>query len=1259
MYRKRKYLIFGIITVLVVGFSAISTTLILSGKTLISVNESDFKIYFSKSAINAKDVTSNTISKDGHALIFDTSLNDVNEVTELDYEVTNDSQNYDAKVEIVCSLENTTNTDKIINIEDYLDITYENVNQIIPAKSKDVGKIIMKQKKMIEDDTELSLNCKMDFNAAEREELGVDLPEIYSFSGYLYNDEDELLPNTVVVILEQENKYFVSDNNARIILENFNEGLHDIYVIVGLSIDEIKEMSDDQIKENSVGKGEFDQSSKRINFDNGYYILDELKKKEYTVTFDAQGGKVTPETKKVLNHEKYGELPTPTLEGYNFLGWFTDTEYTDEIKADTKVDLNKNITLYAKWEGKNITVNFDSNGGSEENPIEVRYNSNYGELPIPNKKGMSFDGWYLDDTLVTSTTKMASLLPVTLVAKWSTNYKNILVDNDGVVESIKIDLSKPIINSLPEVKKTGYTFEYWRKDDGTKLNDDEYLEENEDMHLYANFKANKYTITFNANTGIVNTPTKEVTYNQTYGDLPTPTKDGYNFIGWFTDENSGNQITQDTIVKITNNETLYAHYILKADAVYTVKHWQQNIGVSDDENATNYTLIYTESLKGEKDELVTPDTKSYEGFTCPDKQSIKVLEDGSSEVNYYYKRNTYNITINKDAGVESINQKDSYYYGESINIDYVIKDGYTFKSITGDMTTNEFTMPAQNLVININTTEDNYTISYILNGGTLTSENPSTYTVTSKNFTLNNPTKTGYTFTGWTGSDETKKDTNLTVPTGSTGNKIFVATYDPNKYTVSFDSNGGNPVNTVLTVTYDGIYGTTLPTPTRTDYSFAGWYTSASGGTKIISLTKVSITSDTTLYAHWSDKYTDPILHGADPVIKGRLVPVKLSKLGVVTYADANKEWYNYENKEWANAVILTISPSKEYQVGDIIKEDDIESYFVWIPRYRYQIFDEGKYTASSVIDGTPPEDGSKEIQIVFESNDTVPSTGSTKGSWLTHPAFTNFDVNGMWVGKFETGYKGALTKIGAEVDENDPFKVVIKPNVHSWRDITVSNIFKTSYDYRRTLDSHMMKNTEWGAAAYLSHSKYGINTEVRINNNKLSKTGYAGTEKDAFMGSLPTETVLYNTTTGHLASTTGNITGIYDMNGGSYEYVAGYRSSSNDKSGFTSAEFKTYAKYLDVYPSNTTNTSWNYRKLGDATGEMGPFYNMPVSGNNYYHNNWYTDFSHMVDSTWPWFTRGGDYIGGNAITGQFDFGTDNGRTHKSTSFRIVLTPTD
>ena len=421
-------------------------------------------------------------------------------------------------------------------------------------------------------------------------------------------------------------------------------------------------------------------------------------------------------------------------------------------------------------------------------------------------------------------------------------------------------------------------------------------------------------------------------------------------------------------------------------------------------------------------------------------------------------------------------------------------------------------------------------------------------------------------------------------------------------------------------------------------------------------------------------KYTETILNGTDPVLKDNLVPIKIASDGTVTKADLYQEWYNYENKEWANAVILK-DESITYNNGDTIPEDNIESYFVWIPRYKYQIFDEGNYTSLTSI-----EDKTQTINAVFENKDTTSSNETTKGDWLTHPAFTSFDSNGFWVGKFETGYDKATSTTTAEVNSVDTSKIIIKPNVYSWRNMTVGNMFKNSYDYQRSLDSHMMKNTEWGAVAYLQHSAYGSQSSVRINNNEAYITGYASTtepttgptssstdtnrHESISLGKDGTYTVNYLNINSSVASTTGNRSGIYDMAGGSWEYVAGYTTGASTvggSSGITSiySDFFTnsiYTKYWDKYTS-TTNKQFNNRILGDATGEMGPFGNeKDPDGTTRQKSSWYGDFADFADSSYPWFTRGGIWSNGTE-SGAFAFNGNSGTAYTTNSFRIILTP--
>ena len=406
--------------------------------------------------------------------------------------------------------------------------------------------------------------------------------------------------------------------------------------------------------------------------------------------------------------------------------------------------------------------------------------------------------------------------------------------------------------------------------------------------------------------------------------------------------------------------------------------------------------------------------------------------------------------------------------------------------------------------------------------------------------------------------------------------------------------------------------------------------------------------------------YSESILNGTDPVLSDNLVPVVLADDGTVTKADTNTEWYKYEDKKWANAVILSDN-TQTYNNGDIIPEDNIESYFVWIPKYSYQIFNLG--TTDGYTSSKPTTSNAKEIQIKFgttntnDSNNgecTTPMTSGASGNckvgdYMTSPAFISMNTNGLWVAKFET--TGSTSN------------VTVKPNQTSLRNLNVKTMFETAYNYKRDNDSHMMKNTEWGAVSYLSHSKYGINTEVRINNNSSMLTGYAATDNadenkyPGMYGTNASITLPYNTSTGYKASTTGNVTGIYDMSGGTWEHMSSFRSETYGSSGFDATTLKAYnSKYYDEYDGTSTEKTYSKRILGDATGEMGPFYYyQDTDNNNHTHNSWYADYSNFVYSPLSWFFRGGFYDHG-VLGGQFYFDSYTGGAHGHIGFRLVLT---
>ncbi len=418
------------------------------------------------------------------------------------------------------------------------------------------------------------------------------------------------------------------------------------------------------------------------------------------------------------------------------------------------------------------------------------------------------------------------------------------------------------------------------------------------------------------------------------------------------------------------------------------------------------------------------------------------------------------------------------------------------------------------------------------------------------------------------------------------------------------------------------------------------------------------------------EKWIDKTLNGADPVLKDPLIPVEINPNGDVYYANLNSEWYNYSEKRWANAVILT-DTAGEYSVGQHILEKDIESYFVWIPRYQYKIWDMGNYTTAPngntltnqdyATSTTQALNRSTIIDIKFGNLSAIPKMSESDAKlneYYTHPAFTlgEKDLNGIWVGKFETG--GTI---------DSP---IIKPSVESLRNKTVKEFFNAGKSFATGLDSHMMKNTEWGAAAYLSHSQYGIGNEVNINNTEDYYTGYSAapnTDQSSREGTYAVHTEAsatqpWNTPTGYLASTTGNINGIYDMSGGAWEYVAAYRKGSTDenKSGFNEDEIieQISVGYIDGYAADSSTTTYNKRILGDATGELGPFYSyFDKDGGHRIHNSWYGDGAEIVGSASPWFARGGGTVDGG-LTGQFFFRRNTGEVNDSGGFRLVLTPT-
>ena len=440
------------------------------------------------------------------------------------------------------------------------------------------------------------------------------------------------------------------------------------------------------------------------------------------------------------------------------------------------------------------------------------------------------------------------------------------------------------------------------------------------------------------------------------------------------------------------------------------------------------------------------------------------------------------------------------------------------------------------------------------------------------------------------------------------------------------------------------------------------------------------------------------------------------------TNLNSSYKWFDYDTSMWANAVTVksTGTHDRDYYLeaeeGTTIEMDDITTMWVWIPRYKYIIFNGNNGTVSE-----------QEIKVMFEhgtdttgtvkchddiltSNNSEHSevcTDTTNGSIInhkstyTHPAFCfgtkdesgNCDgeeITGFWMAKFEmsTDDSTCNTTFDAADCNRQGLNILVKPDVYSLRYENVSisfanirrmetygNIHGFSQSESATtwvdenskltgeinndnnnFDTHMIKNMEWGAVAYLSESNYGKQgnslytgdyKEVYVNNNSNSKTGYSGGSYDSAASS--SSTYLYNNLTsngtgqgyiGAGASTTGTVYGVYDMSGCNNEVLMiNYDTFSTDAPNWSS-EVYPIEKYYDKY-SNFFSAS--NAKLGDATKEV---------------IDWYGDRQITVSNqNLPYLSRSYQYSN-TTQAGIYSFAPDNGNASEYSSSRPVLTIT-
>ena len=516
----------------------------------------------------------------------------------------------------------------------------------------------------------------------------------------------------------------------------------------------------------------------------------------YTIKFDKNGGEGTeiPDMTLPYNEEANLNANTYTKAGYVFGTWNTKQDgsgvsFNDGQAVQSLSNENNGVvTLYAIWNPIHYTIHFSAvgEGFTGSTPDQVcaygtKYNLNENGF---KKEGYHLVKWTLDEagtssTYYTDKQEVKNLADtegtvINLYGQFEINTYKIVFDSNGgqgSMDGIDATYGESYVIPGNTMTRNGYDFVGWTlNQDGsgtvykegdpvtnlTDLND-------ESVHLYAKWAARTYTIEYDTAGGINNpdnpetyTPDDEIT-------LKEPTRTDYTFIGW-TGSNGDTPQKSVTITKGTWGELSYTANWVDREVTYYVNIYKQGLDgeYSDvpDDRIESLSIIHKE---------VTEEPDAIEGFDTPEVQTVTIDEDGQ-EINFYYQRKSYTLTVEKDEGIANVEVKEKYLYEEEINPVVTFENGYS----NAVWSINNFPgskMPARDLTVSVRAALAQYSIKYNLNGGNVDGINPTTYTSNSPDIYIISPTKEGYRFDGW----ETNNPGGSVIYTGTKGNLTFTA----------------------------------------------------------------------------------------------------------------------------------------------------------------------------------------------------------------------------------------------------------------------------------------------------------------------------------------------------------------------------------------------------------------------------------------------------------------------------------------------------
>jgi len=559
---------------------------------------------------------------------------------------------------------------------------------------------------------------------------------------------------------------------------------------------------------------------------------------EYTITLLEMDGAGTSEA-LVYTVEQPVTLPTPTREGYAFLGWTVNSDMAPQLTVVLPQGSIGNRTYTANWELTGYTITMDLNGGSGETTLLYTVEDEEFALPTPTRNGYEFVGW-TGEGITTPQTSVkipkGSTGNKAYTANWKVIEYTITLDTNGGPNVSPIKYTVEDSFTLPYPLRTGYEFAGWTLDGSGMLPATTliiYYGTTGDLHYKAEWRLAEYTINMDLNGG---SGQEKVVYTITDEDfeLPTPTRNGYEFAGW-----RGEGITTpQRIVKIPKGSTGNKAYTANWKVIqYTIITLLEG-GNAGSSGAYVYTVEETFTLP-------TPTRTGYtfwgwtgEGITTP-QPNVTIPKGSTGDKTYIenWVETGYTITLDLNGG----SGKEKVIYtmtDEDFELPTPTRNGYEFVGWTGERITTPQTRvkipkgSTGNKAYTANWKVIRYTITLVTNGGAVIAS--IRYTVEDSVTLPIPPERPGYEFAGWVldGSGQFPS-TPMIIPEGSTGDRIYEAEWRVATYTITYVSHGKAYNWVQYTIKNQVYFGAPEEDPSYylPGYTFVGWKIDGVSGT--------------------------------------------------------------------------------------------------------------------------------------------------------------------------------------------------------------------------------------------------------------------------------------------------------------------------------------------------------------------------------------------------------------------------------------------